>query len=206
MVDVHLQLYMSKAIFRSCGPTEKWVLMMEYENCTVWRTIKMFKLSLVLIVSEISSESHAISSLCWIATFASYVGRPDAALWSEGQFFASCWIHSARIDIYQRKRRFLVMYQQIWPDFPLFSMIVRVLAFAAKLAPTQRTIYWRLIHWLEVISYPVLQRVINHIKWSQLGWNGIHQLVGVLFSAKQFHKLHCLYLSSMLQPVDLVRH
>ena len=35
----------------------------------------MFKLSLVLIVSEISSESHAISSLCWIATFASYVGR-----------------------------------------------------------------------------------------------------------------------------------
>ena len=98
------------------------------------------------------------------------------------------------------------MYQQICTDFPLFSMIVRVLTFAAKLAPTQRTIYPRLIHWLEVISYPVLQRVINHIKRSQLGWNGIHQLVGVLFSAKQFHKLHCLYLSSMLQPVDLVRH
>ena len=56
------------------------------------------------------------------------------------------------------------MYQQIWPDFPLFSMIVCELTFAAKLAPTQRTIYPRLIHWLEVISYPVLQRVINHIK------------------------------------------
>ena len=37
-------------------------------------------LCLVLIVQEISSESHAVSSLCRIATFASYVGRPDAAL------------------------------------------------------------------------------------------------------------------------------